>query len=769
MTQNNFQNHQRSRLSIILFPKNVLNNTFRLRLFLHLFLLCSPLYIKYQRELHLLPHSVISLLKKIPDENKFNQIEISSIFNNIKSKRKFTQYPFLSALTIPLKTLQSQEKYSDWLALTLLCCIQLTILGQHTSAIKAALREIRLIATHPRHVNLLNELPEVRSFSSLSDLSGALRNMRTSFIGSHIESHGLNFIFTVLHDAVRLSKGIIRPRLFQTKLLNQTPTKTPEESLSVETIFESDEPELEEDNEENNLDNASKAPPFKRKTERLYLKNNKEKKDENGRSKDIEAIKSYRHYDSRQRNKSIALKAAQGKEVANKISRRHLSLKCDIEHLTDWDITHLIKYCIKNSDHNRVANWLLLSLLIGRHPQWIKEKAEKNTCFEFKNNQVYYLLFHQVPASHQAEKIQPLLPFVTDKIALPIPSYLNKWIDSKGVHTLPSKEEFNHVLKEINQASTTRLSLWRICRYLEHWFINQGIDDVITALLQNKNHKEKPALSYSCIEVNSVLMSHEKYLIAIFAQANLFLDPPTLPKEKDRTGSRLSLPKHVLHHLFEVLKAPLLNPTTIWEFHNLFVVYVWALLSFCTGHRDVTAPMGKLSDYNFSQGTWWISDKECRHGLAARTVIIPDTAKKQITLYLEHLNVLMKQSRFIEPSIEKRCELAMNGSGNLLFTLANKNEKWTPFDLTPTLLHQFLGSRLPLPHNWGRHHVRSELMLQKINSEIINGWMGHEEFGEEAFGKYSLMSLRQLRQVSEAIESILHTHEIKAVSGWKTR
>lgn len=762
MTQNEWQNHQRSRVSIIILPKGVLKNELRLRLFHHISLLCSPIFLKYQSELLLLPQYFFEHLKEIPDTKKFNPTDFSILFRNIKSKRKVTQYPFLTALTAPWSAVQHHEKYSDWLALTLLCCIQLTVLGKHDSAINAALREIRLIATHPRHANLLNELPKVRSFSSLSDLSRSLRRMRTFFIGSHIESHGLSFIFTVLHDAVRLNKGIIRTRRFQTNIPSQNHTKPPEETLAVETIIESD------DTEEGNLEENVQTPPFHTKIERLCLKTKKENDDENEDSKGIDAIKSYRHYDSRQRNKSIALKAAQGKEIANKISRRHLSLMCDFEHLTDWDIRHLMKYCVKNSDHNAIANWLLLSLLTGRTPQWMKEKAVKKRCFEIKHNQAYFLLSHQVPASLQPEAIQPLLPFVTDKIALPLPSSLIQWINSNGVYAVPSKEEFNLVLREINNTSTTRLTLGRICRYLEHYLINQGIDDVFIALLQNKSHKEKTALSYSCINVNTALEHHAQFTSELFRQANIpFRFAPSLV-EKAWTGSRLYLPKHVLHHLFELLKETFLSATNIWEFHNLFVVYVWALLSFCTGHRDVNAPMGKLSDYNFSQGTWWISDKECRHGLAARTVIIPETAKKQITFYLAHLKVLMQESRFIEPHIEKRCELALKGTGNLLFTLVEHKEKWASYDLTPTLLHQFLGSRLPLPHNWGRHHLRSELMLQKVNTEIINGWMGHEEFGEEALGKYSFLSVVQLRQVSDAIESILNIHEIKAISGWKT-
>jgi hypothetical protein len=93
----------------------------------------------------------------------------------------------------------------------------------------------------------------------------------------------------------------------------------------------------------------------------------------------------------------------------------------------------------------------------------------------------------------------------------------------------------------------------------------------------------------------------------------------------------------------------------------------------------------------------------------------------------------------------------------------------TPADLCPSLLESLLGKKIPWARNWPRHHLRSELKRQGIAPEQIDGWMGHEEIGEEALGRYSALSLHHLGDISNQIERILKDHKIEALPGWQTR
>jgi hypothetical protein len=179
--------------------------------------------------------------------------------------------------------------------------------------------------------------------------------------------------------------------------------------------------------------------------------------------------------------------------------------------------------------------------------------------------------------------------------------------------------------------------------------------------------------------------------------------------------------------------------------------------------------MGRLTDYNPLQRTWWISDKERRHGLAARTVIIPSTTAEQVDLYLDHLRELAKRFRFQEPRLAERCERAIDGSENLLFAFTYEpTSASTPCDLTPLLLEELLGNHQPWARNWSRHHLRSELVMRGILPELIDGWMGHEDIGEEALGKHSFLSMTNFKLIANTIETILNEHKIGAIPGWQT-
>jgi len=308
-----------------------------------------------------------------------------------------------------------------------------------------------------------------------------------------------------------------------------------------------------------------------------------------------------------------------------------------------------------------------------------------------------------------------------------------------------------------------------IARYLAHWLINCGKDRATIALLRGDSHKARPALSYANQKPKKVLECYYEYVEAVFDMCGKKPHLPSLQDTRAPLGSRLHLPRRVLHNAFSLLSKRIAADQSVIDFHNNYVVYVWALLVFATGHRDVNAPMGRLNDYNAYQRSWWISDKERRSGLSARTVIIPPTAALQVDLYLDHLRSLARHSRLLDPVITERCQQTVAGHTNLLFVLIEKSGTTTPRDLTPTLLARLLNDHLPWARNWARHHLRTELANRDINPELIDGWMGHEDIGEEAMSRHSLLSMGQFRSLAEVIESILTEHKIEARAGWQTR
>lgn len=738
-------NSRRASLTKHIVPSLNLTKWHRLVIFERLSQLCLPALEHYQHNFCLFNERMESRLADIAQLPTRPEREHQLTFQHIKNKfKKLTALPYGSALCTSWPLIDDPEKYSEWLGLIVLCCCQLHIQGKNESAIDSALREIRLIATDDKHSPIFQLLPRATKTDSLKRLGDQLESIRKNYSDTSFEYSGIGYLSVVIRRAADLSTGITRHRKITIKFDEP-------ESIKTTSLDPVDESGLEVEQLEVELETTTSST-----------------EDESGK---IQSSKTLRIHDPHQRKSALVIQALQGQRLAEQLSTRQQSLPCSFEQATEWDLRHLITYCVNElKQQSYMAGWVLLALVTGRSPAWLHAQEQLAPVMGIAKEHPCLLLSHRVPAGNQHPDLDKTLPGVSENLFLLLPIQLKDWVSSYNRHqSPPTIIEIRAWLKPINKQHMTRLTLGRIARYLEHWLLNQGADRTTIALIRGESHRVRPALAYSCIPQDRIVEDYCSYLDAIFAFANL---GPKLPARRStpvNLGSRLNLPPRVLHNFFTMLAQPLQIKSDIWEFHNQYVTYVWALLTFSTGHRDVNAPMGQLTDYNPHQRTWWISDKERRHGRGARTIIIPETAALQVKLYIKHLRALAGSCRFIAPGIADRCQQALSGSGNLLFAITDKNQNKIPQELTPSLLDKLLQNRLPWAKNWARHHLRSELADRNISSELIDGWMGHEEIGEEALGHHSFLSMSQFHRISDTIESILNTHQIEAISGWKTR
>jgi len=744
--------HKLSYLSKTVAPPS-LPNQMRLAVFLQLGTLLSQLPPAFWPHFELLAHLAHSLKEKTQGRH-INHNMVIKTYSHLKVKGLLTDNPYAAAICVSTSALERDdecEKYARYRALIILSCLQLHILGNNESAIENALREIRLIANNRKHLPLLALLPEISSQSLPVELIPALdqkRRQNKSLL--ELLQRGLGFLSVAIYNACRMAKGTIRHReveYFPSReedlmLMRQEPTDDTDlvvSELSISRTYAK--PELDESDE-----------PLDVRPGRVI------------------SIK-----EPSNPHKSFALRAIQSKRLAEQLSVRQQSLPCSFEQASEWDIQHLVAKAVTLlSGHTKQADsaaLLLLSLISGRSPENLFHDVNKNIFRELKNHPCLYLT-HSVPASKQEADCDSILPSVSGHLILPLPIVLK---GQKLTSWSLDIDKLKAILSDINARHETRLTLGRIARYLEHWYVNQGLDRAEIALIRGEPRKSRPALSYSNLDADPIIEHHCNYIEALFRLANLNPGLPTRHPTANRLGSRLNLPMHVLHNLFCLLAPTSATAVSAKRddaiaYHNNYVCYVWALLAFATGHRDVTAPMGQLGDYNSHNRTWWISDKEIRHGLAARTVVVPVTAARQVELYLEHLRALAKHTRFVAPMISERCEMALAGSSNLLFAIITPLDKEaTPANLCPSMLDRLLGKKMPWARNWPRHYLRSELKRQGVAPEQIDGWMGHEEIGEEAFGRHSTLSLHHLNEIANRIEQILKNHKIEALPGWQTR
>src|SRR5699024_8113389 len=69
---------------------------------------------------------------------------------------------------------------------------------------------------------------------------------------------------------------------------------------------------------------------------------------------------------------------------------------------------------------------------------------------------------------------------------------MTAWVESAPLHApLPTAQAIRTWLKAINQAHSTRLTIGRINRYMEHWLLNQGTDRAAIALIRGDTHQER--------------------------------------------------------------------------------------------------------------------------------------------------------------------------------------------------------------------------------------------------------------------------------------
>lgn len=707
----------------------------------------------------LLEHQTLGYFANLPADslqvddllsNTVNPLDTSGAFALLKNGKMLTVSYFASALTAPLKENHEldAEKFEHWRVLVVLCCCSLQLAGDHNNAIESALREIRLIATDEKHgpvLNLLPNAPHTKNLNELDDELGATREL-SSELPSLLQA-GLGRIAVVIRSVARSRKGIKRRRIEEPndRSNNSDSLSSPHKPTLTVVDWDDESPYITVERLERNSDDKADESP------------------------EVTPGTTFRIRDTQLRRKELALQALHSRRITEQMLVRQKSLPAAFEQASEWDIGQLIRHAYEAQEADwQVASWMLLSLLTGHDPVWL---AQQFISLDASQDTPFFWLAHQVPAGTQAELLESVLPQVIERLHLPLPSHMLNWVLSAPLsNPPPTAEELRTWLTKINKEKGTRLTIGRINRYLEHWMLNQGVDRAVIALIRGQSHKERPALSYMHQSRENVFYHYSHFVNSIYQTATLNAELPVFRGTPTALGSRLYLPEKVLGNFFDLLASPLADTSDSVQFHNHYVIYTWNLLAFSTGHRDVNAPLGLLGDFNPYQKTWWISDKERRHTLAARTLVVPHTAIQQAGFYKEHLKAIARLYRLAAPHIAEHCEEhVLNNSANMLFFLEEQDGNLKPIDLTSGRISSFLGSRLLWAKNWSRHHLRTELSLRSVSPEVIDGWMGHEELGEEALGFFSMLGISDFKDIATQIENILNQHQIEALPGWKTR
>lgn len=464
--------------------------------------------------------------------------------------------------------------------------------------------------------------------------------------------------------------------------------------------------------------------------------------------------------------RSYVLSTLHAKTVAGAIERREKRLINLTNRLTKYEVEVLLSELLSRMEFCDVAYMLYLVLATGRRPDKLIQARQVESVSDFQENgdayclgrtaNIYWLYRQCLPAHRLPDKQRRLLDQKKAAVVLPVPC------DSKVVRSLPGGEDLElkaeKLLKKINKANSTRLSVSKIADHLPNYLHQQGSDDVLVALIAGNPDIQEAGLYYTQYDTVSIYRAYQRYL-----KTELRAQSPDPDESKAKLGgSQLVVKDEAVIAIFDHLQKRLhrLKDQCWIEAHNHYVMYTIHLLNIATGHRPVTDPFDDIEHFDLVSKKVFISDKESRlTSSSARTLVLPDTAVTQINLYFKHLEILHIQMQNISPTFVKQLGEAINGTGRLFFFIQQGElaDDFNMMSVSPKSVEGHWAGILGLPSNWHRHYLRSYLLRQKeVAGESIDTWMGHAKPGQEGLTKYSGMSIKALETIALVIEKLFN-------------
>ncbi|WP_150305563.1 hypothetical protein [Pseudomonas saliphila] len=462
--------------------------------------------------------------------------------------------------------------------------------------------------------------------------------------------------------------------------------------------------------------------------------------------------------------RSYALSAMHAKVVAGVVERREKRLVCLTNRLTKYEVGILLSELASRMEFCDVSYMLYLVLATGRKPEKLLQARQVARTGDFhetgdayrlgQSGSIYWLYRYELPPHRLPEKQQRLLDQQKAAVVMPVPCA------AKVVRSLPDGKELElqaeELLKRINKANSTKLSVSKIADHLANYLHRQGVDDVLIALIIGSPDIQEAGLYYTQYDTVSIYRAYQRYL-----KTELRTETPDPDESKaELGGSQLVVKEEAVVAIFDHLQKSLqrLKDRSWIEVHNRYVMYTIHLLNIATGHRPVIDPFDDIDHIDLISKKIFISDKESRlTSSSARTLVLPDTAVTQIKLYNKHLERLHIQMQSLSPTFGKQLGDALNGKGRLFFFVQQGDmaDEFSIVSVSPKSVEDLWAGTLGLPSNWHRHFLRSYLLRQKeVTGESIDTWMGHAKPGQEGLTRYSGMSIKALETIALVIEQL---------------
>ncbi len=322
------------------------------------------------------------------------------------------------------------------------------------------------------------------------------------------------------------------------------------------------------------------------------------------------------------------------------------------------------------------------------------------------------------------------------------------------------RDQTKAILQKFGKSLERPLPAGRVASFLPASLKDEGFDSAIVSLIVGEQPARYPGLYYAAIELAQINDAYEQTLSRCLEIASPFhsASAPLADHKKSSSvviGTRIRPIEKKINDAFRLQRSDLSkrrrdSPEQRLAFHNVYTLYCYQLLALATGHRPVTAPFERITDFDLDAGFVWISDKELRNGAAARLAPLPPTAIKQVKFYKSHLLALAQRRFGGRNQVGDAVAQALSGEGPFLFFVDERQPK----PLRPLELAARLATVWPLPLNWHRHYLRT-VFSTSLRSELLDAMMGHADFDQEPLSSVSGLSVRDLKLIGHEIEKVM--------------
>lgn len=340
-----------------------------------------------------------------------------------------------------------------------------------------------------------------------------------------------------------------------------------------------------------------------------------------------------------------------------------------------------------------------------------------------------------------------------------------------GVEPAAAKSSALELLRE---TAHDRLTPEKIRRVLPGVLRDQGFDQTVGWMLTGDTTRaNEPRMFYTRHSVANLQRAYAR------ATRRLARDLGTQPLSPDildsigsenapSVGARFVIRRDDLKGLITGLKEQLkdyrrmpLELSGIQRYHDAYLLFTWLMQSLHTTVRPTSRPNGLYTSWTNAAGTGkpiWVglAEKDNRYSEKARAICLPPLLDAQFFHYRQHFRALSRRlglSHKLKSQKQADLPLLVIGGGGKIQALR------------PAWIEEQLRSRFaPLPANFHRSFLRTELLERGCCPEAVDAFMGHANLGESPYSLHSTLDYGLFwAEIENALRSLHEALELEAI------